>query len=55
MAVSSARSPTMYGKALDGKGKVIVGDAPQSDSSFDAIARMLGLDAIREFSMGPTI
>jgi len=36
-------------KALDGKGKVIVGDAPQTDSSFNEIVRILGLDVIRNF------
>ncbi len=36
-------------KALDGRGKVIVADAPQTDSSFDEIARILGLDVIRDF------
>jgi uncharacterized protein (DUF362 family) len=36
-------------KALDGKGKVIVADAPQTDSSFDEVVRILGLDLIRDF------
>ena len=36
-------------KALDGKGKVIVADAPQTDSSFSQIVRVLGLNAIRDF------
>lgn len=36
-------------KALEGRGKVIIADAPQTDSSFDAIVRVLGLDAIRDF------
>lgn len=36
-------------KALDGRGKVIVADAPQTDSSFSRIVRVLGLDAIRDF------
>lgn len=36
-------------KALDGRGKVIIADAPQTDSSFDAIVRLLGLDALRDF------
>jgi uncharacterized protein (DUF362 family) len=36
-------------KALEGRGKVIIADAPQTDSSFDAIVRVLGLDVIREF------
>lgn len=36
-------------KALGGKGKVIVADGPQTDSSFDEIVRVLGLDIIRDF------
>lgn len=36
-------------KALEGRGKVIVADAPQTDSSFDTIARLLGLNEIRDF------
>src|SRR5262249_7084612 len=36
-------------KALDGKGKVIVDDAPQTDSSFAQIVKVLGLDSIRDF------
>ena len=36
-------------KALDGRGKVIVADAPQTDSSFEKIIRILGLDEIRDF------
>jgi phenylacetate-coenzyme A ligase PaaK-like adenylate-forming protein/glycosyltransferase involved in cell wall biosynthesis/uncharacterized protein (DUF362 family) len=36
-------------KALQGKGKVVVADAPQTDSSFDVIARRLGLGEIRDF------
>lgn len=36
-------------KALDGKGKIIVADAPQTDSSFDKIVKILGLDVIRDF------
>lgn len=36
-------------KALDGRGKVIVADAPQTDSSFDQIVHILGLDVIRDF------
>lgn len=36
-------------KALDGRGKIIVADAPQTDSSFDEIVRILGLDVIRDF------
>lgn len=36
-------------KALDGRGKVIVADAPQTDSSFDQIVHILGLDVIHDF------
>lgn len=36
-------------KALEGRGKVIIADAPQTDSHFDTIVRVLGLDAIRDF------
>jgi uncharacterized protein (DUF362 family) len=36
-------------KALDGRGRVIVADAPQTDASFASITRLLGLDRIREF------
>jgi uncharacterized protein (DUF362 family) len=36
-------------KALDGQGKIILADAPQTDSSFSEIVRVLGLDAIRDF------
>ncbi|TES88232.1 MAG: DUF362 domain-containing protein, partial [Desulfobacteraceae bacterium] len=36
-------------KALEGKGKVILADGPQTDSSFDKIVRILGLDKIRDF------
>jgi phenylacetate-coenzyme A ligase PaaK-like adenylate-forming protein/glycosyltransferase involved in cell wall biosynthesis/uncharacterized protein (DUF362 family) len=36
-------------KALQGKGRVVVADAPQTDSSFDQIARRLGLAEIRDF------
>jgi uncharacterized protein (DUF362 family) len=36
-------------KALDGEGKVIVADAPQTDSSFSEIIKVLGLDIIRDF------
>jgi len=35
-------------KALDGKGKVVVADAPQTDSSFAEIARRLGLHSLRD-------
>jgi uncharacterized protein (DUF362 family) len=36
-------------KALEGKGKIIVADAPQTDSSFAAITRLLGLDEIQRY------
>jgi len=36
-------------KALDGSGSVVVADAPQTDSSFDAICRLLGLCGLAEF------
>jgi uncharacterized protein (DUF362 family) len=36
-------------KALDGRGRIIVADAPQTDSSFDAICDVLKLREIREF------
>lgn len=36
-------------KALQGKGKIIIGDAPQTDSSFKKIVQQLGLDKIKEF------
>ena len=36
-------------KALKGKGKVILADAPQTDSSFDKMVRLLGLDEISRF------
>ncbi len=39
-------------KALEGRGKVIVADAPQTDSSFSQIVRTLGLDVIRDFYRG---
>ena len=35
--------------ALEGRGRVIVADAPQTDSLFRAIAEVLGLDALRDF------
>lgn len=34
-------------KALEGRGRVVVGDAPQTDSSFSEIARLLGLAEMR--------
>lgn len=36
-------------KAVGSRGEVIVADAPQTDSSFDQIRELLGLDAIRDF------
>lgn len=36
-------------KALDGRGKIIVADAPQTDSSFEKIVHILDLDSIRDF------
>src|SRR5215469_17368135 len=36
-------------KALEGKGKIIVADAPQTDSSFAAITHLLGLDEIQRY------
>lgn len=36
-------------KALEGRGRIIVADGPHTDSSFDAIVRVLGLDTIRDF------
>jgi hypothetical protein len=36
-------------KALRGRGKIIVADAPQTDASFGRIVRVLGLDVIRDF------
>ena len=36
-------------KALEGVGKVIIADAPQADSSFSQMVRLLGLDMIRDF------
>lgn len=36
-------------KALNGTGKVVVADAPQTDSSFDEIVKILGLEAVRDF------
>lgn len=36
-------------KALDGQGKVMVADAPQTDSSFAQIVRLLGLDVLSDF------
>jgi uncharacterized protein (DUF362 family) len=39
-------------KALEGRGKIIVADAPQTDSSFGAIVRVLGLDKIQSYYRG---
>ncbi len=36
-------------KAIGREGKIYLADAPQTDSSWDAIVRVLGLDAIRDF------
>jgi uncharacterized protein (DUF362 family) len=36
-------------KALEGRGRVVVADAPQTDSSFETIARLLGLNELRDF------
>ena len=36
-------------KALQGRGKIIVADGPQTDSCFDTIVRILGLDEIQRF------
>lgn len=36
-------------KAIGHEGKVIIGDAPQTDSSFSAIVHTLGLDRLRSF------
>jgi uncharacterized protein (DUF362 family) len=40
--------------ALRGKGKIIIGDGPQSDSHFEKIRTLLGLDAIRDLYAGKT-
>jgi len=36
-------------KAVGPRGKVIIGDAPQTDSSFATMVRVLGLDSLRDF------
>jgi uncharacterized protein (DUF362 family) len=36
-------------KVLDGRGRVIVADAPQADASFQAIRKLLGLDSLKEY------
>ncbi len=35
--------------ALNGSGRIVIADAPQTDSSFDKIVRILRLDAIRDY------
>jgi len=35
--------------ALQGRGRIIIADAPQNDADFDAIRRIAGLDEIRDF------
>ena len=35
--------------ALEGRGRLIIADAPQNDADFDAIRKIAGLDEIREF------
>lgn len=35
--------------ALEGRGKIIIADAPQTDSSFEKIVSVLGLDAVRDY------
>jgi uncharacterized protein (DUF362 family) len=35
--------------ALGGKGRIVIGDAPQTDSDFGAIVRLMGLDKLRDF------
>lgn len=39
-------------QALKGKGRIIIADAPQTDSSFAAIVKLLGLEALRDFYQG---
>lgn len=36
-------------KALKGRGRIIIADAPQNDADFDAIGRIAGLGKIQEF------
>ena len=36
-------------KGLQGRGTIILADAPQTDSSFEAMVRILGLQTIRDF------
>lgn len=40
------------GKALDGRGRMVLADAPQTDSSFATIVATLGLDRIRDHFRG---
>ncbi len=35
--------------ALKGRGKIVLADAPHTDSSFDKVVEVLGLDSIRDF------
>lgn len=35
-------------RALNGSGRIVVGDGPQNDADFDAIRRVLGLDRLRD-------
>ena len=35
--------------ALEGKGKIILGDAPQAEANFDHIVAKMGLDILRDF------
>jgi hypothetical protein len=37
---------------LEGKGKIIIADAPQTDSSFSKMVLLLGLDVLRDFYVG---
>jgi uncharacterized protein (DUF362 family) len=36
-------------RALDGRGKMILADAPQTDTSWERVVHILGLDTIRDF------
>lgn len=36
-------------KALEGRGRIVLADAPVTESSFQAMVRILGLDIIRDF------
>lgn len=35
--------------ALDGRGRIVIADAPQDDADFDAIRAIAGLDTVKEF------